>query len=161
MKGGSRHPLVIEATLCHIIGPKGLLLKRASRGFSRGKWNAPGGKLEDGESSQENAKREVFEETGLRVRTLFSHGEILYFMNGRNLLHTRAYLFSTRSFSGTPKSTVEGRVRWFGLAGLPFDHMWDDDKYWLALMLSGSKFDARFYFGRGNITVKRFSITPR
>ncbi len=25
--------MVVEATLCHIVGPKGVLLKKASRGF--------------------------------------------------------------------------------------------------------------------------------
>ena len=136
-------------------------MKKASRGFSRGKWNAPGGKLEAGESPWKNVTREVLEETNLKVRTLFFHGTVLYFMNGTRILHTKAHLFSTKDFTGTPRSTVEGRVKWFGLAELPFGEMWDDDKYWLGLMLSGSKFDARFYFGRNNMTVKGFKITPR
>jgi 8-oxo-dGTP diphosphatase len=153
--------VAVEATLCHIIGRRGLLLKKASRGFSRRKWNAPGGKLEAGESPWKNAMREVLEETNLKVRTLVFHGKILYFMNGTRILHTKAHLFSTRDFTGTPRSTVEGRVRWFGLAELPFDEMWDDDKYWLGLMLGGSKFDARFYFDGNNMTVKSFKITRR
>jgi 8-oxo-dGTP pyrophosphatase MutT (NUDIX family) len=147
--------LVVEATLCHIIGRSGLLLKKASRGFSRGKWNAPGGKLEGTENPWKNAKREVLEETNLRVRRMVSHGTILYFMNGTRVLHTKAHLFSTRDFTGTPRSTAEGRIRWFGLAELPLDEMWDDDKYWLGLMLSG------FYFGRNNMTVKSFKIARR
>src|SRR5690242_7726792 len=150
--------MVVEATLCHIIGRRGLLLKRASRGFSRGKWNAPGGKLEGGESPLKNAKREVLEETNLKVKKLSFHGTILYYMNSSKVLHTRAHLYSTREFTGTTRSTPEGRVRWFGLADLPLDEMWDDDKYWLGLMLSGSKFDASFYFDRNNVAVKSFQI---
>jgi len=153
--------MAVEATLCHIIGQGGLLLKKASRGFSKGKWNAPGGKLENSESPWRNAKREVLEETNLKVRKLDSHGTILYFMNGTRVLHTKAHLFSTRVFTGTPRSTAEGRVKWFSLAQLPFNEMWDDDKYWLGLMLSGSKFDARFYFDRDNATVTSHKITRR
>lgn len=136
-------------------------MKKASRGVGKGKWNAPGGKVENGESPRKNAKREVLEETNLKVKALMSHGTILFFMNGSRVLEAKVHVFSTRDFTGTPQSTDEGRVRWFGLAELPFDGMWDDAKYWLGLMLGGSKFDARFYYTRGDRAVKSFKITPR
>ena len=153
--------MVFEATICHIIGPKGLLLKKATRGVGKGKWNAPGGKVETGETARKSAKREVLEETNLKVKTLTFHGTILFFMNGSRVLEAKVHVFSTRDFTGTPRSTDEGRVRWFGLARLPFDEMWDDDKYWLGFMLSGSKFDAKFYYARGDRAVKSFEIITR
>lgn len=157
----SRDPVAVEATVCHVIGPKGLLLKKALRGFSKGKWNAPGGKLEAGERAWKNAKREVFEETGLKIRTMTSHGTIRFFMNGTRSLPTIVHVFSTRDFTGTPRSSAEGPVRWFDLSRLPFDKMWEDAKYWFGLMLSRSEFNARFYYAKGNGTVKRFEITRR
>ena len=150
--------MVVAATLCHIVGPRGLLLKKASRGFGKGKWNGPGGKLDPGENVLAGAKREVYEETGLRTRRLFEHGTIKYFMHGNSRLHTRARIFSTRSFTGTPRSTVEGRVRWFRFDRIPFDEMWDDDRYWIGLMLAGSRFDAEFYYSRDNKRVTRFDL---
>ena len=63
--------MVIEATICHVIRGRRLLLKRANRGISVGKWNAPGGKIEAGETPEECAQREVLEETGLSVSRLF------------------------------------------------------------------------------------------
>jgi 8-oxo-dGTP diphosphatase len=44
-----------------------LLIKRG-KSPSKGMWTVPGGRLELGESLQEAAEREVFEETGLTVK---------------------------------------------------------------------------------------------
>lgn len=152
---------MIEASLCHIIGKNGLLLKKASRGISRGKWNAPGGKLEPDEDALTGAKREVYEETGLRVSRLVNHGTVRYFMNGTKALHTRAQIYSTRTFVGAPRSTDEGRVKWFHVDQIPFEKMWDDDKYWFGLMLGGSRFNADFFYSRDNERVIDFRLDLR
>ena len=44
-----------------------LLCKRNNLGSYPGMWSIPGGKLEEGESSQEGAKREFFEETAVDI----------------------------------------------------------------------------------------------
>ena len=44
-----------------------LLLIRRGREPSRGLWSVPGGRVEPGESGPDAVRREVFEETGLRV----------------------------------------------------------------------------------------------
>lgn len=46
-----------------------LLVKRANQP-SRGRWAIPGGKIKLGETLQEAAQREVFEETGVIIRAL-------------------------------------------------------------------------------------------
>jgi len=49
-------------------GDKILLCKRNSQGSSPGMWSIPGGKMEDnGETPQEGAKREFFEETNVNI----------------------------------------------------------------------------------------------
>src|SRR5712664_847056 len=73
-----RCSLVIEATICHVVRGRRLLLKKANRGISDGKWNAPGGKSEPGEEPEQCARREVFEETGLKVYELFYHGALTF-----------------------------------------------------------------------------------
>lgn len=153
--------LVILATLCHIINRNRLLLKRAARGISKGRWNAPGGKLTGNETPLHSAKREVLEETGLKVNFAFYHGTLEYYMWGKHTLHTRAYLFSTQRFQGRYRSTVEGQLKWFNQDELPFHLMWSDDKYWIPLMLIGSKFDAKFYFDNNNSKVVRYIIASR
>jgi 8-oxo-dGTP diphosphatase len=151
--------LVIEATLCHVIRDRRLLLKRATRGISVGKWNAPGGKFEPGEAPEECAQREVLEETGLRVSKLFHHGALTFLMDGGTNLHTRAHLFSTSSATGRARSSEEGPVKWFRLDALPFDEMWEDDLFWIPLMLKGVRFNATFTYDAGNSHVIGFAIT--
>lgn len=51
-------------------GDKILLCKRNNQGSFPGMWSIPGGKLEEGESTQEGAKREFFEETAVDIDDL-------------------------------------------------------------------------------------------
>jgi 8-oxo-dGTP pyrophosphatase MutT (NUDIX family) len=126
-----------------------------------GKWNAPGGKCEPGEKPEDCARREVLEETGLRVPWLFYHGALNFMMDGGKTLHTRAHLFSTSNAKGTAKSGEEGPVKWFPIDGLPLGEMWEDDIYWIPLMLKGIKFNATFTYDAANRHVKGFAITSR
>ncbi len=153
--------MVIEATICHVIRSRRLLLKKANRGISVGKWNAPGGKSEPGEEPEECVRREVLEETGLRVSQLLYHGVLTFFMDGGKTLHTRAHLFSTNNAKGTARSSPEGPVRWFPLESLPFGEMWEDDQFWIPLMLRGVRFDATFTYDAANLHVTGFAITSR
>lgn len=153
--------MVIEATICHIVRGRRLLLKKATRGISVGKWNAPGGKLDPGETPEECARREVLEETGLRVSNLLYHGTLTFVMDGGKTLHTTAHLFSTRTAVGRARSSEEGPVRWFPLDDVPLGEMWEDDLYWIPLMLEGIRFDATFTYDAANRHVIGFSIASR
>jgi 8-oxo-dGTP diphosphatase len=151
----------VRATLCHVLNEERLLLKRATRGVSLGKWNAPGGKIERGENPEENARREVLEETGLVLGETNFHGRIAYEMGSGDPRLIRVFLFSARSFTGRLRSTDEGVVRWFHVSRLPLDEMWDDDRYWVHLMLNGCRFDARFSYDKENRWVEKFEIRSR
>jgi 8-oxo-dGTP diphosphatase len=151
----------MEATICHIIDGRRMLLKKATRGISVGKWNGPGGKVERGETPEEGAAREVMEETGLRVVDPLFHGTIGFYMRGGDDLDILVHVFSARRFEGRPRSTVEGRVRWFDSGRLPFEKMWDDDKFWIGLILAGERFDAEFHYDKENKKVVRYEVRRR
>lgn len=145
-------------TLCHVIDGDNVLLKMATRGVSEGRWNAPGGKIDEGETPENCAIREVLEETGLRIRDLKSHGVINFHMDGKNDIVFIVHLFSTKNFSGSLNSTEEGEVRWFRRKDIPLERMWDDDNYWLDFMFQGRRFNADFYFDKENKKVIKYGI---
>ncbi len=149
----------IEASLCHIVRDRKLLLRLANAGMSKGKWNGPGGKLERGETPAENVIREVEEETSLRIVNPDYHGKIEFYMNGRGSLGYLVHLFIARRSSGRAKSNEEGTVRWFDLEKIPYAKMWDDYRYWLPLLLNGTRFNARFFYDRQNSRVVSYEIS--
>lgn len=154
--GGARLDMVIMpviATLCHILKGERLLLQKKSKGlFGAGKWNGVGGKLEQNETLEQCVKREVFEETGLKVLDLTHHGTLIYYFGDREEPSWIIYVFSAKSFEGKLKQSKEGILRWFRFNEIPYDEMWSDDRHWLPLLLKDRKFEGKFYFdeeGRG------------
>ncbi len=67
-------------------------------------WVPPGGRLEDGETIYECAKRETYEETGLTVEL----GEIIYlreFIDLENARHNLEIFILASTFEGKPTTT--------------------------------------------------------
>jgi len=137
----------IHGTVCHIFSDGSLLLLRKSTGlFGGGKWNGPGGKLRVGEDQKECAIREVLEETGLTVQEIKQHGILEFYFGSKKEPDWIVYVFSTHSFRGIAKSSSEGEVRWFRANEIPYDEMWEDDRYWLPLVTQGKNFRWIFYY---------------
>jgi len=56
------------------------------------------------------------------------------------------HVFVTREFSGTPEESEEGIPEYHDVRELPYERMWEDDRYWIPYMLAGEPFVARFRF---------------
>jgi nucleoside-diphosphate-sugar epimerase/8-oxo-dGTP pyrophosphatase MutT (NUDIX family) len=133
------------ANLCFIIKEGRVLLIRKKRGLGAGKMNAPGGKLEPGETPLMGAVRETEEEVGVTPLHLEERGLLRFqFTDGYSLLCT---VFVARDYTGgEPRQTEEADPQWFELDKVPFSEMWEDDAHWLPEVLSGGTFTASFLF---------------
>jgi 8-oxo-dGTP diphosphatase/2-hydroxy-dATP diphosphatase len=132
-------------TLCIIHKDSKILLGMKKRGFGVGFWNGFGGKVKEGESIEEAAKRETKEEIGVVPLDLKKMGILRFQFKGEPEI-LEVHVFSCSNFEGEIKETEEMKPKWFKIEQIPFDQMWPDDKYWLPLLLKGKNFRGKFYF---------------
>ena len=122
-----------------------ILLIEKLRGHGAGKVNAPGGHMEVGESPEDCAIREAFEEVGVVVlnaeirATLRFHDTVKRF----DML---GYALVSDAFHGHARTTAEAIPFWSKTVEIPFERMWEDDKLWVPRILRGEKLDGEFVF---------------
>lgn len=121
-----------------------VLLIDKKQGMGAGLVNAPGGHVELAETATEAAIREFKEETELDIENPTLIGKLNFqFKDG---LSERGYVFFAHTYSGTPQETEEARPFWCPIKDIPYDKMWEDDRYWLPQALEGKKFEGFFIF---------------
>lgn len=134
----------IPATLVFVVSDGEILLIDKKTGIGKGKVNGPGGKLENGEGPEACARREVFEELGVRVANLEYCGQHRFqFVDG---LTIHVWVYMTHDFEGKPTESDEAKPMWVPLDEIPYERMWEDDAIWLPVMLRGEKFSGRWIF---------------
>ena len=141
--------MIKQLTLCLIHEHPRILLAMKKRGFGAGRWNGYGGKVQEGESVEEAAKRETKEEIDIDIDALEKVGIIEFEFQGNPEL-LEVHVFRVTQYSGNPKETEEMRPQWFTVDEIPFKDMWPDDAYWFPLFLQGKRFKGRFLFGEGD-----------
>jgi 8-oxo-dGTP diphosphatase/2-hydroxy-dATP diphosphatase len=134
-------------TLCIVHQHPKVLLGMKKRGFGAGRWNGFGGKVEDGETVEEAAKREIKEEAGIEVVEMTRRGVLDFeFENDPKILEV--HIFRVTKFKESPQETEEMKPAWFHIDEIPFKQMWSDDIYWMPFLLSDRKFRGKFLFDR-------------
>lgn len=137
-----------------------LLLKKSKGLFGEGKWNAPGGKIQPGESAEECAVREVLEETGLSVRNPANVGMVHFYKNSRrDEPEWDGHVFTCREFDGSLVAGREGALQWFSKNRFPYDEMWEDDRLWSHLAVEGRRFEGWFYYSGDFEKLENHKIT--
>lgn len=136
-----------------------VLLGMKKKGFGAGRYNGFGGKVEKGESIEKGARREVFEEAGVRPLDMEEVAVIDFeFKDSQESLEV--HVFKSTLFEGEPSESEEMKPQWFDISEVPFDTMWPDDRFWFPLFFEGKKFKAQFLFGEGDsILDQRIELT--
>ena len=125
-----------NTTLCYIEKEeKYLMLHRVKKknDMNHDKWIGIGGKLEEGESPFDCARREILEETGLKANKLSYRGIVTFVSDeyGTEYMH----LFHTLDFEGELKTDCdEGNLEWIEKKKLLSLPIWEGDKIFLSLL---------------------------
>ena len=136
-----------QLTLCMVCREGEILLGYKKRGFGAGRWNGFGGKVEEGETTEEAAKRELSEESGMEAKAMKKVGTLDFsFKNDPKVLEV--HIFKVTDFEGVPVESEEMRPQWFAFDAIPFDQMWSDDEQWFPYLLRDKLFQGHFHFDR-------------
>ncbi|EFN54560.1 hypothetical protein CHLNCDRAFT_24587 [Chlorella variabilis] len=137
-------PKLLTLVIPHIGGR--LLLGKKLRGFGEaGYYNGFGGKVEQGETIEASAKRELLEEAGITA-TCMQHCGLLTFVFDDNPQPWEVHVFRVTAFGGEPAASDEMAPRYFAEAEVPYERMWADDVHWYPLFLAGKLFEGTFHF---------------
>ncbi|KAF8636364.1 hypothetical protein AX16_011014 [Volvariella volvacea WC 439] len=149
---------------------KRVLLGFKKRGFGKSMYNGFGGKVEPGESRIQAAQRELYEEAGINAE--LHHAGVLFFVNVGDEVAFHIDIYRANTWTGQPTESDEMRPQWFQISStpldtttitkgpsehsqstadseypaIPFDEMWETDRYWLPLLLSDIPFYGRADF---------------
>ncbi len=132
------------AVLCFVRDGRNILLIRKKRGLGAGKINGPGGKCDPGETPFNAAVRETQEEVGIVPADLVLRGVLRFaFVDGYTL---KVYVFVATKYSGELCETAEAIPLWISIDDIPFEEMWEDDRYWLPQALAGVRIESEMLF---------------
>jgi 8-oxo-dGTP diphosphatase / 2-hydroxy-dATP diphosphatase len=146
------------ATIVFCIRDDEVLLGMKKVRFGAGKWNGFGGKVEEGESIDAAALREVKEEAGLSIDPKsINHVAIVSFYFGKKeIFECHAYI--AREWEGEPIESDEMLPQWFPLTELPYKEMWPSDLYWLPAVLLGHTLTGMCRFNDEGTVVESFEM---
>jgi 8-oxo-dGTP diphosphatase len=142
------------ATLCYVRRQgQTLMIHRIKKAndMHLGKWNGLGGKLNPGESPEECALREIFEESGLMARNPQLKG-VLTFPAFANDEDWYAFVFVVDNFKGELINTSEeGVLRWVDNADLLSLNLWEGDRIFLPWLDRPGFFSGKFIYKDGRL----------
>ena len=133
---------MFNTTLCYIEKDGAYLMIhriKKKNDMNKDKWVGVGGKLEEGESPFDCARREIKEETGVNVTDLNYRGIITFVSDlyGTEYMH----LFTATEYEGEiDYDCDEGRLEWVKKEIIPTLPIWEGDKIFFNLMETEERF---------------------
>jgi len=140
-------------TLCIVRKEGRILLGLKKLRLGAGKLNCFGGNIEEGETIEEAAKREVLEECGITVAAVRKVARLSFVSPLRPEIDL--HVFEATEFSGEPVETDEMAPAWYEESEMPYDRMWSSDAYWLPPVLAGKCVSGTIAFDAEDKVVER------
>ncbi len=135
-----------DRTLCFLVKRSKnkisrILLGRKKKDFGKNLWVGVGGKVGDNikESIEEATIREAHEEINIKVKSILKVAEITFLFTNKESWNQKVHVFISESWEGQPSESDEIIPKWFKRSEIPYDHMWEDAKYWLPQILDDKK----------------------
>ncbi len=150
------------ATLCYLFNKETdstlmIFRNKKENDYHKGKWNGLGGKFEAGESPEECARREILEESGLKVHSLKLKGIITFpLFDGKDDWYV--FLFTSDNFEGSLIDSLEGTLEWIPTNKLTGINLWDGDKIFIPWLLGDKFFSAKFNYNEGKFIDHKVSF---
>ena len=152
-----------KATLCFLTKgtpPTHILLGYKKSGFGKGKYFGIGGKVEQGESYQEAALREVKEEIGVEILHININfaAHLIFSFPYKPEWNQEVMVYLVNSWKGEPLESAEMKPEWFKIKDIPYQQMWSDNAHWLPIILNHRRVKAEFTFGEDNEDITEMII---
>ena len=150
------------ATLCYIRKEAYTLMvlrNKKKNDMHAGKWNGLGGKLEPGETPEECAIREVFEESGLLVKNLVFKG-IITFPAFDNQEDWYTFIFIIDDFDGHLIDSPEGHLDWIHDDDLLTLNLWAGDRIFIPWLDQPGFFSGKFIYEEKKLVTHQVAFYP-
>jgi 8-oxo-dGTP diphosphatase len=141
------------ATLCYVRREgQTLMVHRVKKvnDMHHGKWNGLGGKLNPGETPEECAQREIYEESGLSVQNPKLKG-ILTFPAFAKDEDWYVFVFVVEDFWGELIDSPEGNLQWVDNSDLTRLNLWEGDATFLPWLDRRGIFSGKFIYQDGKL----------
>lgn len=137
-----------QATVCFLVRDGTVLLVEKGRNIGKGKLVGVGGRQEEGETLEETAGREVYEEIGVTVKSMRKAAELDFIFPHNPKYSQQVTAYVVEVWEGEPQPTDEAKTtQWFKVNELPVERMWHDNTIWLPPILLGKTIKGKFVIG--------------
>lgn len=160
-----KQPYFTPAVAGYLVKDNKVLLgmrKKVSNGLGKNLIAGIGGKVGDqnkfkGETLEQALEREVMEEIRVTINSYQNLGKMHFIFPHKEVWNYEVSVYLVTEWNGEPTETEVIKPIWFEIENLPQDSMWEDNLYWLPLMLNGSSVDGIFLYDK-NGKIKEYEL---